>query len=73
MSESTDFQLGQIREQLRGIEKRLDDGSGRHKDLDGRLDRLELAEAKRAGVIATIGAVAGIAGSVVVSFVTKKF
>lgn len=73
MPDSIDYQLGQIREQLRGIEKRLDEGSGHHREIDARIDRLELAEAKRGGVIAAISATAGIVGSVVVSYVTRKF
>jgi hypothetical protein len=64
MNGSIDYRLGQIDQRLEAIEKRLGDGSERHKDLDDRLDKLELVEAKRGGVIAAIAARAGIGGAV---------
>lgn len=73
------YRLGRIDGRLEAIERRLEDGSKRHQSLDGRLDaieqrstRLELAEAKRGGVIAAISATAGIVGSVFVSYLNRK-
>lgn len=73
---STDYRLGQIDTRLANIEKRLEEGSGRHKEYDGRLDKLELIEAKRGGVIAAIAAIFGLIGTAVglaVPFFVKKF
>lgn len=59
---SIDYQLGQVAEQLRGINRRLDDGSKRHAEIDERLDKLELIEARRTGVIAAIAGAASLVG-----------
>lgn len=75
---TTEYRLGQIDGRLAAIERRLDEGAARHKgmderhdEIDGRLDRLELIEARRAGVIAAITAVAGLIGGLIVAFVKK--
>jgi len=76
MNGSIEYQLGEIRAELRSISQRLDEGSERHSDFDSRLDKLELIEAKRGGVIAAIAALAGIVGAVLsltVPTIIKKF
>jgi septal ring factor EnvC (AmiA/AmiB activator) len=81
--DSVEYQLGEIRAELRSISQRLDEGSKRHRDLDEsdddlkrRLAALEMVEAKRAGVMATIAALAGIVGGAItlaVQLLIKKF
>ena len=69
MTQSLDYQLGQINAKLEAIDKRLEAGSERHAEIDGRLDRLELVEAKRGGTIAALAALAGVVGSALTLFV----
>lgn len=66
------YRLGRIDGRLEAIEQRLDEGGGRHEDFDDRLSRLELAEAKRGGVIAAIAAVSSIVAGVITHYVTRK-
>jgi hypothetical protein len=65
MNGSLDYKLGEIATRLDAIEKRLDHGSERYADIDKRIDRLDLIEAKRGGVIAAVAALAGVVGSAV--------
>lgn len=62
---TVEYQLGEIKATLAGIEKRLEAGSVRHSEIDQRLDRLELIEAKRTGVLAAVAALAGVVGSAI--------
>lgn len=58
-------ELGEIKARLEAIERTIADGNKRHDTIDGRIDRLDLLEAKRVGVFATVSAVAGILGSAI--------
>lgn len=83
MSGSVEYQLGEISARLRAIENRLDDGAKRHAGLDEaddelreRVGKLELVEAKRAGVIAAVVAFASLIGTVLgmyLNHLMKKF
>lgn len=76
-------QLGEMNGRLGAIERRLDDGSKRHADLDRaddglaeRVAKLELVEAKRAGVFVTIGALGSLLGTgagLLINYLLKKF
>ena len=75
--------LGEINGELKAINRRLDDGSQRHSELDERDDalekrvaKLELIEARRGGVLAAIAAFGSLVGGLVaigVQYVLKKF
>lgn len=75
MSGSTEFQLGEIRAELRAISRRLDDGSSRHGEFDKRLDNLEKVEARRAGalgVVAALGSAFGALCAIAIQYFIKK-
>lgn len=77
-----EYQLGQINAKLENINQRLTDGSMRHADLDddiaavrARVDRLDLIEAKRGGVLAAIAAFGSLAGglaALAIQYALKK-
>jgi len=76
MNGSLDYKLGEIATRLDAIEKRLDQGSERYAEIDKRIDRLDLIEAKRGGVIAAVAALAGVVGSAIglaFPLMAKKF
>ncbi len=71
-----EYQLGKIEAELKGINRRLDQGSGRHDEFDRRLDQLEKVEAKRAGalgVVAGVGSAFGALCAVAIQYFLKKF
>lgn len=68
---SVEYQLGEIRAELRGISQRLDEEARRHGEHDqsdeairSRVTKLELIEAKRGGVMAAVAAFASVVGGV---------
>lgn len=77
-----EYRLGQIDQKLANIEQRLSDGSKRHAELEeddekisARVQKLELIEAKRNGVMAAVAALGSLVGGLVailINYLLKK-